>query len=62
MFEVVLGDDIRSYDTRREAIDFAKEWTQENRGTVSISDEDRRERLTYQGGELVSYDYETRRR
>jgi hypothetical protein len=39
----------------------AREISSENRGVVSISDDKERERMTYQGGELISYDYETRR-
>ena len=48
-------------ETRAEAISKAREISSENRGVVSISDEKERERMTYQGGELISYDYETRR-
>lgn len=62
MFEVVLGNEIETFPTRREAIEAAKTWTVDNRGQALVSDEQKMERLTYQGGELVSYDYETRRR
>jgi len=63
MFEVMVGEEVHTYDTRQEAIAAAKDLsTEKSHGMVSISDSDNRERMTYQGGELVSYDYETRRR
>ena len=62
MFEVTYGTNIQDYPTRKEAIVAAKEISGEYRGMVNIADEDGRERMVYQAGELVSYDYETRLR
>ena len=62
MYEVSVGESISEYPTRVEAIAAAKELSTEHRGTISIVDAGKRERMTYQAGELVSYDYETRRR
>jgi len=61
MYQVMYGEDIHELGTRAEAIIKAREISSENRGIVSISDDKERERMTYQGGELISYDYETRR-
>ena len=61
MYQVTYGEDTHELPTRAEAIAKAREISTENRGVVSISDDQERERMTYQGGELISYDYETRR-
>ncbi|MEZ4269418.1 MAG: hypothetical protein R3F39_23915 [Myxococcota bacterium] len=61
MFEVSYGEEMQTFETRIQAIAAAKDLSNDNRGVVSITDESRRERMTYQGGELISYDYETRR-
>ncbi len=62
MYEVTYGEDTTQHETRADAIVAAKEIsTQHARGLVQISDDDRRERMTYQNGELISYDFETRR-
>jgi hypothetical protein len=61
MYQVSYGEDIHEVETRAEAIVKAREISTEHRGIVSISDDKERERMTYQAGELVSYDYETRR-
>ncbi len=61
MFEVVLGEDVKTFSTRQEAIQAARLLSAEHRGLVAITDPDGRERMTYQGGELISYDYEIRR-
>ncbi|MEC9072075.1 MAG: hypothetical protein VX938_06835 [Myxococcota bacterium] len=62
MYEVSLGEHVHNLETRAEAIVKAKELSSEHRGTVAVTDDQNRERMTYQGGELISYDYETRRR
>nr|ACU26450.1 hypothetical protein [uncultured bacterium HF186_25m_18N5]ACU26505.1 hypothetical protein [uncultured bacterium HF186_25m_27D22] len=62
MYEVIYGEDTVQHPTRAEAITAAKELSAENaRGMIQVQDQDRRERMTYQNGELISYDYETRR-
>ena len=62
MYEVSYGDDLTQHPTRAEAIVAAKEIsTEHTRGFVQVTDASRRERMTYQNGELISYDYETRR-
>lgn len=61
-YEVTLGENVHELPTRTEAIAKAKELSSEYRGTVAVADDQQRERMTYQGGELISYDYETRRR
>lgn len=62
MYEVIYGEDTIQHPTRAEAISAAKEISAENaRGMIQVQDQDRRERMTYQNGELISYDYETRR-
>lgn len=62
MYEVMNGDDVTEFKTRAEAIAEAKRLSAENaRGSVQVTDEQRREKMSYQAGELVSYDYETRR-
>jgi hypothetical protein len=62
MFELSFGTTIQNYDTRSEAIQAAREVSAEHRGMVNLLGDEGRERMTYQGGELLSYDYETRRR
>ncbi len=62
MYEVIYGEDTTEHGTRAEAILAAKEISAEHaRGLIQVQDQDRRERMTYQNGELISYDYETRR-
>ena len=62
MYDVTYGEDTTEHNTRTEAIVAAKELSSAHaRGLVQISDGDRRERMTYQNGELISYDFETRR-
>ncbi len=62
MYEVSYGDDTTEHPTRTDAIVAAKEISAEHtRGIVQVTDDTRRERMTYQNGELISYDYETRR-
>ena len=61
MYEVSAGETIKEFPTLAEAIAAARDMSSEFRGTVAVTDDERRERMTYQGGELVSYDYETRR-
>ena len=61
MFELMMGEEVKEFGSRSEAIQAARELSSEYRGTIAIMDGDKRERMTYQGGELVSYDYETRR-
>ena len=62
MYEVTYGEDTTEHGTRVEAIIAAKELSALHaRGLVQVSDEERRERMTYQNGELISYDFETRR-
>ena len=62
MYEVTYGEDMTEHATRAEAIVAAKELSAAHaRGMVLVNDEGRRERMTYQNGELISYDYETRR-
>ncbi len=62
MYELSHGTNVIEVPTRAEAIVKAKEISTEHRGAVQIVDAEGRERMTYQGGELVNYDYETRRR
>lgn len=62
MFEVSVGEETHNFGTRAEAIVAARDFSSEFRGVVNIVDDGERERMTYQGGELVSYEYETRRR
>ncbi len=62
MFEVTYGTNLHEFPSRKEAIEAAKEISGEYRGMVNIADEKGRERMVYQAGELVSYDYETRLR
>ena len=62
MYEVTYGEDITEHPTRTDAIVAAKELSAaHSRGMVQVCDDARRERMTYQNGELISYDYETRR-
>lgn len=61
MYELLIGEEVTNYETRAEAIVAAKEISSEKHGQITITDESRRERMLYQAGELVSYDYETRR-
>ncbi len=60
MYELTFGEEIQTYETRAEAIVAAKEISAEGHGLVAITDEQQRERPTYQGGELLSYDHDTR--
>ena len=62
MYELSYDDVIKNVETRAEAIAQAKEISSENNVSVTLQDEGHRERMIYQRGELVSYDYETRKR
>lgn len=62
MYELSYADVVQTYDTRLEAIAAAKEISADHGGTITVTDEAKNERMVYQGGELMSYDYETRRR
>ena len=62
MYELSYADQVLTYNTRAEAIAAAKELSVEHHGGVTVQDEDQLERMVYQHGELMSYDYETRRR
>jgi hypothetical protein len=61
MFEVSAGDKTTEYPSRAEAILAARGISAEQRGVVNIVARDGRERMTYQGGILITYDYETRK-
>lgn len=60
MYSVTAGPDVQEFPTRTEAITRAKALSLELKQSVVVVDPQQRERMTYQGGELESYTYETR--
>ncbi len=62
MYTVFAGEDQHDFDHRYEAIEKAKELSQEERGQVEIEDLLGRESFVYRGGSLQSYVYEMRHR
>ena len=60
MYQLQNGTEITEFATRKEAIDAAKSVSAELKQIVYVLDEQQRERMAYQGGELESYTYETR--
>lgn len=62
MYTVYAGEDAQEYQTRKEAIDAAKELSDGQHRPVEIQDESGRESMTYRHGSLEYYVYETRDR
>jgi len=60
MYTVSTGTDIKEYETRLEAIEAARETSNELKQSSTVIDPHQRERLVYSHGELDSYTYETR--
>lgn len=62
MYSVTVNDETTEYETRAEAVVAARELSNESGGRVQVEDARQTELLTYRGGTLESYVYETRRR
>ena len=62
MYTVTVNEQVTEYETRAEAVAAARAASAETSGRVQVEDERQRELLTYRGGALESYSYETRRR
>ncbi len=62
MYSVAYGTETHEFDSRMEAIEAAKEMSDDKRGTVMVQDETEREQLIYKYGELDSYTLDLRRR
>jgi len=60
MYQVQAGTETTEFPKRAEAIAAAKSMSLELKQSVVVIDPLQRERMTYQGGELESYTYETR--
>lgn len=62
MYSVTANEESTQYDTRKEAVIAARAVSSETGGSVEVEDSKQTELLTYRGGALESYVYETRRR
>jgi hypothetical protein len=62
VYSVTVSNETTQYDTRTEAVVAAREVSSETGRRVEVEDSEQREFLTYLGGSLESYIYETRRR
>ena len=60
MYQVQSGTETTEFATRKDAIAAAKTMSVDLKQSVVVVDPQQRERMTYQGGELESYTYETR--
>ena len=60
MYLLQNGSETTEFPTRQDAITAAKALSVEARQIIVVTDEEQRERLAYQNGELESYTYETR--
>lgn len=60
MYQVQANNETQEFPKRAEAIAAAKAMSLELKQSVIVSDPLQRERMTYMGGELESYTYETR--
>ncbi len=60
-YTVTVRDDSETYETRKEAIDAARETSSKVRGEVRVEDEPGVEVLCFRRGELTSYLWDTRR-
>ena len=61
-YEVSYAGESHDCETREEAIELARELSQQNHGNVVVEDEDNVERMTYRNGALEQYLHDTRRR
>lgn len=61
MYELMVHDEVTTYETRADAVKAAKDMTlgSDSRMTVSVSDGT--ETLSFRDGKLIAYTYETRR-
>ncbi|MGM0576429.1 MAG: hypothetical protein ACQEXJ_11930 [Myxococcota bacterium] len=63
MYTVSVGERIHDeFEQRSDAIDAAKEISEEKRGKINIEDDTGREWMVYRNGELEYYVFETRSR
>lgn len=60
MYTVILGDETRKFESRKEAIQTAKDISDTSRGYVEVQDEKLKELFRYRGGNLELYLFETR--
>lgn len=60
MYQLQAQNETQEFAKRAEAIAAAKAMSLELKQAVVVIDPLQRERMTYQGGELESYTYETR--
>lgn len=61
MYTLSFLEDETTYPSRRAAIDAAKQITDGTHHEARISDEKQIESLVYQRGEMIYYEYDTRR-
>lgn len=62
MYTVSFRGETHDFDDRMEAIEAAKEMTETGNRMAEIVDDSGREQMTYKGGALDHYVYETRPR
>lgn len=60
-FIVRIGESEETYESREEALTYAKEQSKEVRGPVIVDSETERSTYRYVGGELAQFVMETRR-
>jgi hypothetical protein len=61
MYELTHQNEIQNYENRIDAVNMAKELTLASDGRSTVNITDGIETLSYRGGKLVAYSYETRR-
>lgn len=61
MYELLFQNEVKTYGSRLEAVTAAKELTVEDDGRMTCNVSDGVETLSFRGGKLIAYTYETRR-
>jgi len=61
MYELLFQNEVKTYGSRLEAVTAAKELTVEDDGRMTCNVSDGIETLSFRGGKLIAYTYETRR-
>lgn len=61
MYELMVHDEVTTYESRADAVKAAKDVTAAGDGRVTASVSDGIETLSFRDGKLIAYTYETRR-
>lgn len=60
MYTLILGDETREFETRKKAVEAAKDISDGSYGRVDVQDQKSKELMRFRNGDLELYVFETR--